>query len=251
MAPGRGSLGEVLPESFKVLFSRAASAFPECPNVAWTGRSGRVFEFRICKPPPTSDRGSLLDACPQPLPSDLLGPSGVAVLPHSASVSDWLSRSDAAGSADVSRELAIGRLVHRIFQFGRLNGSGVGGALDFGHTLLDDEDRLVLDDPGAAIAEACRVWRAMCAQPAVAELLAQGRRLHELPFSMAKRHGLDAGVLRGTIDCLVERPDGSIVVLEFKTGKPRDDHRRQLELYVQAARSLFPGTRVSGQLVYP
>ena len=39
-------------------------------------------------------------------------------------------------------------------------------------------------------------------------------------------------MLRGRIDCPMERPDGSIVVVEFKTGKPRDDHRRQLELYV-------------------
>jgi RecB family endonuclease NucS len=58
-------------------------------------------------------------------------------------------------------------------------------------------------------------------------------------------------VLRGTIDCLVQREDGSVVVVEFKSGQPAALHRRQLDLYVEAARALFPGAAIEGRLIYP
>ena len=90
----------------------------------------------------------------------------------------------------------------------------------------------------------------MRSQPEVAELLESGERLHELPFSFLAP-GQPGRVLRGTIDCLVRRPDGSIVVIEFKTGAPSPSHQAQLDIYVQAARALFPGATVSGQVVYP
>src|SRR5262249_38130123 len=51
MAPGRGSLGEVFPDSIKTLFAHAASAFPEYQTIAWSGRSGRTYEWRVCPPP--------------------------------------------------------------------------------------------------------------------------------------------------------------------------------------------------------
>jgi RecB family exonuclease len=58
-------------------------------------------------------------------------------------------------------------------------------------------------------------------------------------------------VLRGAIDCLVIRADGSVAVVEFKTGRRRQAHERQLELYQEAARALYPDARVEGHLVYP
>ena len=51
LQPGRGSLAEVLPDSFKDLFTRAATAFDECGALAWSGPSGRAFEWRLCRPP--------------------------------------------------------------------------------------------------------------------------------------------------------------------------------------------------------
>ena len=51
MAPGRGSLGEVLPSSIKDLFSKAAYAQGPIP---WTSRSGVTFEFRACPVPPAT-----------------------------------------------------------------------------------------------------------------------------------------------------------------------------------------------------
>jgi hypothetical protein len=41
------------------------------------------------------------------------------------------------------------------------------------------------------------------------------------------------------------------VVLEFKTGRHRAAHDRQLALYVEAARRLFPGAAVAGYVIYP
>ena len=66
-------------------------------------------------------------------------------------------------------------------------------------------------------------------------------RIHQLPFSYRGRRPTRPRVLRGTIDCLIRQPDGSIVVLEFKTGTPSREHVDQLDLYVRAARALFPG----------
>ena len=57
-------------------------------------------------------------------------------------------------------------------------------------------------------------------------------------------------ILRGTFDCLVQRRDGGITVLELKTGEPAPEHEQQLSTYVTAARALFPGMRVEGKLVY-
>jgi len=38
--------------------------------------------------------------------------------------------------------------------------------------------------------------------------------------------------------------------MEFKTGRPRAGHRRQLELYRDAAAHLFPGATIDAHLVY-
>ena len=80
-------------------------------------------------------------------------------------------------------------------------------------------------------------------------VLNAGERIHEVPFSMRdpRRSGV---ILRGSIDCLVRSPDGAITVVELKTGRPRPEHEEQLGLYVAAARDLFPGTAVSGLLIY-
>ena len=90
----------------------------------------------------------------------------------------------------------------------------------------------------------------MKGQPAVAEWLESGERMYELPFSWMPP-GQPGRVLRGTIDCLVRRPDGSIVIVEFKTGLPSTSHHDQLDIYLQAAQSLFPGVAVTGRVVYP
>ena len=102
-----------------------------------------------------------------------------------------------------------------------------------------------------------------------------GVPLYEVPFSMEIHPGGGSGapsaesaapsaewaapsaerrtpiIVRGSIDCLIQKPDGSITVVEFKTGRPRPSHERQLGLYVAAARMCFPDTMVDGTLIYP
>ena len=58
-------------------------------------------------------------------------------------------------------------------------------------------------------------------------------------------------MLRGTIDCLVQRPDGAVTVVEFKTGARRTVHERQLSIYRTRRGALFPASRVEGPLIYP
>jgi ATP-dependent exoDNAse (exonuclease V) beta subunit len=83
----------------------------------------------------------------------------------------------------------------------------------------------------------------------VKSLLGAGNRTHEVPFSL---HDAATGsIVRGTIDCLVQHPDGRVVVVEFKTGERQLEHEKQLATYVAAARALFTGSAVDGVLVYP
>jgi ATP-dependent exoDNAse (exonuclease V) beta subunit len=73
-----------------------------------------------------------------------------------------------------------------------------------------------------------------------------GDRVHEVPFTMK----LDGTWVRGTIDCLIRTAPDRMTVLEFKTGAPRDDDRRQVELYRQAMSRVFPGHAIDVRLVY-
>ena len=56
--------------------------------------------------------------------------------------------------------------------------------------------------------------------------------------------------MRGAIDCLVERPDGRLMVLEFKTGRPRAAHEAQAALYVAALERALGTKAISAQIVY-
>jgi ATP-dependent exoDNAse (exonuclease V) beta subunit len=170
---------------------------------------------------------------------------------------------DTSGHARVAdaRDRTVGTLVHRLFQFPDCAGSADEAA--HARALLRPEERSALEDVDATVAAALEAWRTMRRRDDVVALLASGRCLYEVPFSMrlpedparvgASAAGNDAAagttILRGTIDCLVVGDDGSVVVVELKTGRPRAAHQRQLDLYVEAARALFPAAAVSGRLL--
>jgi superfamily I DNA/RNA helicase len=46
-AMGRGSLSDVLPESFRTVFVRAAQEPGD--SIEWTAQSGRAYRFRLCR----------------------------------------------------------------------------------------------------------------------------------------------------------------------------------------------------------
>ena len=254
LQPGRGSLAEVLPDTLKQLFPSAATVFGEMDMIGWQGRSGRAFDFRICRPSepaaiqPTSAAAPQTAAVP-----DLLAPIDDLLAPTRTSVTQWLSGSaEATTPRGEAHDVIAGILVHRLFQSDR-----VAARLDerelvaHARDLLRPEERAGILDVDNTTAAAVAAWRAIRSRPDVAELLASGRCFHEVPFSMRHAEEGHGVVLRGTIDCLVVRNDGSIAVLEFKTGKRRSSHEQQLALYVAAARTLFPDSAVEGHLIYP
>ena len=102
-------------------------------------------------------------------------------------------------------------------------------------------DEVDEDEPAVQMA------RQIASQPGLRELLASGRAVFGLPFSMART---DGAILRGRIDCVVVS-DQAMTVLEFKTGARQPDHERQLSVYVEALRARHPGVTVQGRLVYP
>ena len=257
LLPGRGSLAEVLPDSLKPLFAHAATAFEECDIVGWAGQSGRSFDWRICRTPPAAGQtdtpgATQLDA---ETPEDLFGPIDEDQAPTiRTGVTEWLT--GAANQehepvfAPTGDERTAGMLVHRLFEAPLLPDASEQAHLSYARRLLRPEERAALEDADSTVRRAVATWRSLQQREDVGDLLSAGSRQHEVPFSMQTVRDGSTVVLRGTIDCLIHRDDGSIVVVEFKTGGRRPSHQQQLDVYVAAVRALFPGTVVEGRLVY-
>lgn len=237
-APGPGSLGDVLPESIRALFPRAATAFEELPTIAWTGASGHTFELLRCSPPSNDAAPIGTRAAPRARPyvSARAPQAAAAVAPVTES-----------GEAVEPDRALVGRLVHRLFEFVRADAADALDAASV-RDLLTAEERSGAGDVDAVVADALRAWHSLRRGGEVERVLRDGACLHEVPFSLFEP--ATSSTVRGTIDCLVRRPDGSLLVLELKTGGRRRDHDRQLETYVRAARALFPDSRVDGLLLY-
>ena len=73
-----------------------------------------------------------------------------------------------------------------------------------------------------------------------------GAIYHEVPFSFST----GGQIIRGAIDCLIRQEDGSIRILEFKTGRRRDEHQRQAEIYRRAAEAIFSEQVVAVDVLY-
>jgi ATP-dependent helicase/nuclease subunit A len=252
--PWPGSLGDVLPASFRPKFDVAAT-IPPPETVEWIAASGRVHTLHVCRVPDESwqttvapivakdsvaapdDFGPLLDPCALPR----IGVTAATVKPATARAATYTEQS--------SHSLA-GTLVHRLFDragasLGSEDSRRVAEALE---RLMKDEEFAEVEDLDRLLKRASEAYRALCAQPALAVALASGRALFEVPFSVREANGQT--ILRGTFDCLIQRPDDGVVVLELKTGKPMPEHHQQLETYLKAARALFLGVPVEGKLIY-
>ena len=225
-----GSLAKVLPTGFVQLFEMAGR---NDPDTAWTVGS-RIYPFRVCPPPEHPPLSLPRDAREADRAADF-APITVDPAMRTAPVT-----SGAAASA-TDAERVLGTLVHRLLQ-----SNPTKDVPRAARALLRDEDMLSFDDAAAAIDTAVKTFRALSAREDVTALLASGERLYEVPFSLTR----NGSTLRGAIDCLVIRDD-DVTVVEFKTGRKRAEHQEQLDVYVDAARELFPGARVSGRLIYP
>jgi ATP-dependent exoDNAse (exonuclease V) beta subunit len=237
VAPGRGSLAEVLPESICGLFARAASAFPEAPTVAWTSSAGHTFEFRICR---ASDAVAQIAAATEGRPAAFFGPTAAA--PTHRAVTQMIRPGPTAAVSAASA--AIGILVHRLIRH-----AGI-------HEKTPDEQAMVarewirrnLDgsvDEEPVLEAALAAIRRPATRERVLSLLGSGEPFFEVPFSFTE----DGVVVRGSIDCLI-RSSAQIQVLEFKTGSSAPEHEIQRDVYVRAARAMFPNLPVEGHLIY-
>jgi ATP-dependent helicase/nuclease subunit A len=258
--PGRGSLAEVLPDSFKTLIGGAATTFPEIDTIGWTGVSGRSFSWRLCRLDvtpspetelPAAEQPSTASSAPEAAPAldDFAAPAAVPPLAR-ISVGDLIADGqDELSTADRGSlsDRLLGIVVHRMFEHAdSFAAADPVQAAALCRRLLRDEELVALEDPEAFAADAARVWVRAHARDDVREALSGHARFYEVPFSLRD----PGGIVRGTIDCLVQKED-CVVVLELKTGRARSGHRRQLELYVRAARRLHGnGVPVSGLLLY-
>ena len=174
------------------------------------------------------------------------------------SVTSWGSEAelDLLGDGSKSNQIT-GALVHRLFNHYHSGSAASGGGeeaeeaqLTRARELLTADERAWTVDPDALVRAAVNGWRRLAARPDVERALASGERFHEVPFSFSMPDAKPPRLLRGTIDCLIRRDDGSFLVVEFKTGRPHASHRRQLDIYVQAVEASQPGHAVEGVLFY-
>ncbi|HEY7059497.1 MAG TPA: UvrD-helicase domain-containing protein [Vicinamibacterales bacterium] len=255
LAPGRGSLAEVLPESVRGLFSRAATAFDGVETLAWSSDSGRVFEFRRC----TEGAGNIEpqgDAL-SGSPSESLSESGCETIATGSSIVRESVTSRFGKAAGITCESVgdpgdalSGTLLHRLFHGpnGLTDESSLDEVAEVARRRLHP-DEIAVADVALVTRRAAEAWQSVRRRPEVNRLFHGTERRHEVPFSLRLPDQPDR-IVRGSIDCLVRGSDGTVTVVEFKTGRPRPDHEAQLSVYVQAARQLFPGARVEGLLVY-
>jgi ATP-dependent helicase/nuclease subunit A len=256
-----GSLGEVLPSTLRAKFE-AAAASPEASATEWVAASGQSHMLRVCPmPEKLSDASAGQGAGSVELPKtqDNFAPFADPLVVPRMAVTAFIARQkpipDHVRIDKRSRSLT-GTLVHRLFERHGQTLAAVPAAL--GGTIDDitaELERLVRDPElieaeniEQLLSQARASYLALCAQPVLANMLQSGEPLFEVPFSVRAVNART--ILRGTFDCLVRRRDGGITILELKTGKRLPEHQQQLDIYLTAARALFPGTAVEGKLMY-
>ncbi|HEV3214374.1 MAG TPA: UvrD-helicase domain-containing protein [Vicinamibacterales bacterium] len=248
-----GSLGEVLPLTLRARFESAAVR-PEASSTAWVAASGQSHLLRVCpmpgELPMVSEAGGSgpiqhRQTCDN---FDLLAdPLAVPRMAVTASIARRTPTLNHARIDTHSRSLT-GTLVHRLFERHGAALASIDVITGELERLVRDDELVEADDIEQLLAEARASYVALCAQPALAGVLKAGEPLFEVPFSVRAAHA--KAILRGTFDCLVRRRDGGVTILELKTGKPLPEHQEQLDIYLTAARALFPGTAVEGKLIY-
>ena len=275
---GRHSLAEVLPASVSSLCSSAASAPASKTVVSWTGPSGKAYAFSICRPAPvrpvqTAEPIAAWRPASAARPTagegdddfDTLEPD----LPlRRVTVTEWAAARagpphrgpGGPGGPDdgPGTERLAGTLVHVLLQRASRDVRDREEIRRRARALLRADEKAGVDNCDELVNRAVETYLAILKRPEVTSLI-DGDCLFELPFSLRLDQSSDSPerqtsgapvIVRGTIDCLARGSDGRLTVLEFKTGSRRPEHQAQLDLYVVAARGLFPGAAVEGVLIY-
>jgi ATP-dependent helicase/nuclease subunit A len=252
--PGRGSLAEVLPASFLASFGAAAAGGGV---LVWKATSGVSHAIRTCASAPPQAAASAVRTTPAvPAESDFAHLDSAvpprqtvaALIAGPNLVEAGLQTRLSMTAADDSDRL-VGSLVHRLLQREGLAADAARSDAWIAErlgSLVRVEESIAIADRDTVIRRAAAAYRAFSEHGELRALYLSGTAFHEVPFSLS----IDDRIVRGTIDCLVQKADGDIAVLEFKTGRRRPEHEAQTALYEQAAASLFPGRRVVTQLLY-
>jgi ATP-dependent helicase/nuclease subunit A len=245
--PGRGSLAEVLPATLLARFAGAATAENA---VAWQASSGVQHVLRVCAATPAPEARTAARAAVHSAASDSdYGPLADRVAPRQTVASAIPGGEDErvtwAEGEDSDR--LVGSLVHRLLQREGLSGpvsdEWVAERLA---SLVRVEESIAIADREALIRRAAGAYRAFSSHQGLRVLYQSGAAFHEVPFSLR----VGERIVRGTIDCLVRGADGSVTVVEFKTGRRRPEHHAQTDLYRLAVEALFPERRVVTQRLY-
>jgi ATP-dependent helicase/nuclease subunit A len=263
LAPGRGSLGEVLPESIKAFFGRVLAAFDQVETAGWTGVSGREYTWTVCRPSPTP---ASIDPVPTETASatvDDFWPSRVPPAVRRISTRQWVEGGTDGAVATVDdddrakSDRLLGVMIHRLFEHGERIAHPAAGeesmedrAAAHARRLMRAEELALIEDPVGLACRAAQSWLSARSRADVVEALTGTTRAYEVPFSLHVNVDAVPHVVRGSIDCLVRKSPSALTVVELKTGRPHSQHQRQLDLYVRAARVLYPGDAVEGLLLY-
>lgn len=237
-APAATALGHVLPPSFHPVFAAAAAGGAE--TAEWTAASGTVH---VCRLVPAT-RGPVV---PPAMPGAVTAIDDFAPLVFSAaapaSVSDVV-RTDQApvdsreGGPERGAARALGALVHRAIAAGALS------------VYVERREGLVALQAGAGgeplRAAALAAVTRLAERPDVRTLFGAAEVLHEVPVSW---QAPDGTTLRAVVDAVVRRADGSLTLVEFKTGTARNADERQLQAYVDGVRRLLPRTPIDGRII--
>ena len=268
--PGRGSLAEVLPPSLLEAFNEATtSEFA----VYWRSRSGNVHPLQVC----TAPREGAPYVHEAAAPDDGTSHVRHATARHEAAphmhggraftarrisdftpVHDTSMRRQTVASAvaspkEASRDAVaaspgsgrlLGTLVHRLLhRLGVVHNLDAPALRAMIAGLVRPAELAAVD--AGLFDRAITAFTRLSERPDVRDLYLSGEPWHEVPFTLVG----DAGMVRGSIDCLI-RSGSRITVLEFKTGGRKDEHGRQVELYRQAAQVIFPEAAVDVRVFY-
>jgi len=253
---GRRSLATVIPGSLLDAVAKSAEDGGASHEVAWQGPSGVRHRFHCCHALPRGLVEPLGDGFRPDQgerPAADFAPIADEEAPVRVRVTDLVRPGDPAEPRPLTggdpAALIAGSLVHRLFQF-EVDPSDAAEARARALALLDDEERDELGDPDVVVDRAVAVYSGMRNRPEVRALLDSARCYYEVPvsFGLVEAPGQ---IARGVIDCVAYQPDGSVVVIDFKTGVPRESDARQLDLYVDAVRQMCAGQEVRAALLYP
>jgi ATP-dependent exoDNAse (exonuclease V) beta subunit len=246
MRAGR-SLASLLPATLVDCFAAGAAHADE---VVWDG-----FAFRVCRP---AEGLVALDAPfdvtltdPDTTPLTVTSPfvtTATSDPPAAPPVADEAERSRSRGAGGESR--LVGTIVHRLFRRSFAQPVTADAAAAVVPQLVGWEELVDVSDAGELARRAAELFVSIRRRPEVAALLDGGACLYEVPFSL-RRSGRPDERVRGAIDCLVLSSESRATILEFKTGRPRPEHKAQAEVYAEAARAALPGYTVDVKIIYP